>query len=133
MDYPLDPKCNGQSPNGPHTASCEASVAVRLATEVGSAEAKRMEHWLFSNQGTMTAETIKTALLDITRITPDEFDARYDVTIVQVKEDITAGGLVPVEATPTFIINGVTLKGSLDPQYFDQAIAYELARAEGAL
>ena len=133
MDYPLDPECNDQSPNGPHTASCEASVAVRLAADVGSGEAKRMERWLFSNQETMTAETIKTALLDIAGITPDEFDARYDATIVQVKEDITAGGLVPVEATPTFVINGVTLKGGLDPQYFDQAIAYELARAEGAL
>ena len=130
MDYPLDPECNDQSPNGPHTASCEASVAVRLAAGVGRDEAERMARWLFANQEAMAAETIKTALLDIAGITPDEFDARYDATIAQVKEDIAAGARVPVEATPTFIINGVTLRGGLDPQYFDQAIAYELARAE---
>ena len=38
--------------------------------------------------------------------------------------------LLPVEATPTYVINGVVVKGTLNPQYFDAAIAYELDRAE---
>jgi protein-disulfide isomerase len=34
-----------------------------------------------------------------------------------------------VKSTPTFFINGVKIEGGLPPQYFDQAIAYELQHA----
>ena len=133
LDYPLDPECNDQSPNGPHTAACEAAVAVRLANAVGFVERERMERWLFSNQKEMSADTIKAALLDISGVGAETFDARYDSVIAQVKEDIALGATLPVEATPTFVINGVMLKGGLNAQYFDQAIDYELARAEESL
>ena len=133
LDYPLDPECNDQSPNGPHAAACEAAVAVRLANTVGFVERERMERWLFSNQQEMSADTIKAALLDIAGVGAETFDARYDSVIVQVKEDIALGATLPVEATPTFVINGVMLKGGLNAQYFDQAIDYELARAEESL
>ena len=133
LDYPLDPECNDQSPNGPHDAACEAAVAVRLANTVGFVERERMERWLFSNQQEMSADTIKAALLDIAGVGAETFDARYDSVIVQVKEDIALGATLPVEATPTFVINGVMLKGGLNAQYFDQAIDYELARAEESL
>ena len=130
LDYPLDPECNDQSPNGPHDAACEAAVAVRLADAVGSVERERMERWLFSNQQEMSADTVKAALLDIAGVGAETFDARYDSVIAQVKEDIALGATLPVEATPTFVINGVMLKGGLNAQYLDQAIDYELARAE---
>jgi hypothetical protein len=35
-----------------------------------------------------------------------------------------------VKSTPTFFLNGVRIEGALPPVYFDQAIAYELARAQ---
>lgn len=130
LDYPLDPECNDQSPSGPHDAACEAAVAVRLADAVGSVERERMERWLFSNQQEMSADTVKAALLDIAGVGAETFDARYDSVIAQVKEDIALGATLPVEATPTFVINGVMLKGGLNAQYLDQAIDYELARAE---
>ena len=47
-DYPLDPACNANTPQGQHLGSCEAAVAVRLAREHGRAE--EMEEWLFQNQ-----------------------------------------------------------------------------------
>ncbi len=46
-----------------------------------------------------------------------------------VKADIAYGRQLGVNATPTFFINGVRISGGLPPVYFDQAIAYELARA----
>ena len=126
MDYPLDPKCNDQSQNGPHDSACEAAVAVRLARQVGEAEAERMQRWLYANQEGMTATAIKAAMIDITGI--EDFDARYAETVQAVKADIAVGARIPVEATPTFVINGVLLKGGLSPEFFDRAIAHELGR-----
>ena len=48
-----------------------------------------------------------------------------------MKADIALGGTIESEATPTFIINGVKIKGGLQPQFFDAAIALELERAAG--
>ena len=88
-----------------------------------------MDEWLYTNQETMAPETVVEALADIAGIDREQFEARYDEVIDQVEADIAAGTMIPVEATPTFIVNGVLLKGGLAPQFFDQAIAYELARA----
>jgi uncharacterized membrane protein/protein-disulfide isomerase len=126
MDYPLDPKCNDQSQNGPHDSACEAAVAVRLARQVGEAEAERMQRWLYANQEGMTPAAIKAAASDIAGI--EDFDARYAETVQAVKADIAVGATIPVEATPTFVINGVLLKGGLSPEFFDRAIAHELER-----
>ena len=126
MDYPLDRECNDQSPNGVHESACEAAVAVRLARQVGEAEADRMERWLYANQAAMSPDSIKAAALDIAGI--EDFDARYGAAIEEVKADIAVGTTVPVEATPTFIVNGVLLKGGLVPQFFDRAIANELGQ-----
>ena len=62
------------------------------------------------------------------------YEAAYDETVVEVQADIALGNGLPVEATPTYVINGVVVKGTLAPRYFDAAIAYELerpAREEG--
>ena len=53
----------------------------------------------------------------------------YDATLDDVKADIALGGIIEIEATPTFIINGVKIKGGLQRQFFDAAIALELERA----
>ena len=126
MDYPLDAKCNDQSQNGPHNSACEAAVAVRLARMVGVSEAERMARWLYTNQEGMTTEAIKSAAFDIAGI--NDFDERYSEIVEEVKVDISIGSMIPVEATPTFIINGVLLKGGLSPEFFDRAIAYEIER-----
>ena len=129
VDFPLDPACNDDSPNGPHPSACEAAVSVRLAREVGDDFALRMERWLYSNQETMSAATIAQALSDIAAVSPEVFEARYDEVIEDVRADIAVGAALPVEATPTYVVNGVLIKGTLSPQFFDQAIAVELDRA----
>ena len=126
MDYPLDPACNDETPAGPHDAACEAAVAVRLARRVGAAEAETMEDWLYANQETMTPESVAAAAREIVGV--EDFTAGYAAVIDEVRADIAAAAELPVEATPTFVINGVLLKGGLTLPFFDRALALELAR-----
>ena len=125
LDYPLDPECNEHAPMGGHTGACEAAVAVRLARRAGRDE--QMAQWLYEHQQTLSRETVRQGLADLTEMT--DFDEMYEATLEAVKADIALGDTVEVDATPTFIINGVRIKGGLQPQFFDAAIALELARA----
>ena len=125
LDYPLDPECNEQTPRGGHMGACEAAVAVRLARRAGRDE--QMARWLYENQENLSRETIRAAAAEVAGVT--DFDAKYDVTLEDVKADIALGAMVDVEATPTFVINGVKIKGGLQPQFFEAAIALELERA----
>ena len=59
-----------------------------------------------------------------------DFDAKYQPTIELVKGDINMGQQLKVAQTPTFFINGIKVDGAWAPQFFDQAIAYELAHAK---
>ncbi len=128
-DFPLDPDCNDSSPTGPHEAACDAAVSVRLARRVGDAEARRMEEWLYENQEVLSRDTITAALAEIAGVDPGEFEMRRADVVDEIQIDIAVGVALPVEATPTFVLNGVVLKGGLAPQFFDQAIALELERA----
>lgn len=125
-DYPLDAECNANMPNGgPHPSACEAAAAVRLAREHGREEP--MIDWIFANQPQLTPELVKQAAKDTGQV-PD-FDAKYAATLSLVKSDIALGQTLGIKSTPTFFINGIKVEGALPPQYFEQAIAYELARA----
>lgn len=125
-DYPLDAECNANVRNaGPHQAACEAAVAVRLARARDREDA--MEEWLFANQPSLTPQLVRQAAHDVGQVT--DFDAKYASTLELVKGDIAFGKTLDVAATPTIFINGVRIAGVLAPQYFDQAIAYELQRA----
>ena len=125
LDYPLDPECNEETPRGGHLGACEAAVAVRLARRDGRDE--QMARWLYEHQETMSRETIRQGLVDVAGMA--DFDELYEATLSDVKEDIALGSMIGIEATPTFVINGVTIKGGLQPQLFDTAIALELDRA----
>lgn len=126
MDYPLDPACNDRTPNGPHGAACAAAAAVRMAGRVGTAEAEAMRRWLYANQEGLTPERVASAVREIASV--EDFEAQYDAAVAEVAADVEAGAALPVEATPTFVVNGVLVKGGLAPEFFDRAIANELAR-----
>jgi uncharacterized membrane protein/protein-disulfide isomerase len=124
-DFPLDSKCNSNVTTSLHPAACDAAVAVRLAREHD--RVVPLEEWLFANQPTLTPQAVRQAARDVAQIA--SFDARYDMVIEQTKADIAYGRQLGVRSTPTFFINGVKVEGALPAQYFDQAIAFELARA----
>jgi uncharacterized membrane protein/protein-disulfide isomerase len=122
-DFPLSSECNPYvAGTGPHPGSCEAAVAVRLAAEHN--RTVEMEEWIYANQATLTPQIVRQAAKDVGHV-PD-FDARYPAMVMLVKGDIEYGHQLGIRSTPTFFVNGVKIEGAYTPQYFDQAIAYEL-------
>jgi protein-disulfide isomerase len=87
-----------------------------------------MIEWVFANQPSLTPDLVKQAAREVGQV-PD-FDAKYASTLELVKRDIALGKQFGVRATPTFFIDGLKLDGALPPQYFQQAIEYELNRAK---
>ncbi len=124
-DYPLNRDCNENLPQTIHPAACDAAVAVRLAETHNRGAA--MEDWLYTHQPSMTPQSVRQAAKDIGQVS--DFEAKYTATLGLVKGDVGLGRQLAVKSTPTFFINGVKVEGALPPQYFDQAIAYELNRA----
>jgi uncharacterized membrane protein/protein-disulfide isomerase len=124
-DYPLNRDCNDALGQTIHPAACDAAVAVRLALAHNRADV--MEDWLYSHQPAMTPPAVRQAAHDVGQI--GDFDAKYPATISMVKSDVALGRQLGVKSTPTFFINGVKIEGALPPQYFEQAIAYELQHA----
>jgi uncharacterized membrane protein/protein-disulfide isomerase len=125
-DYPLNPDCNPNVHQMLHPAACDAAVAVRLATARGKGDA--MEDWLYTHQKEMTPASVRQAAKDIAGIT--DFDAKYAATMELVKGDIALGQRLNITQTPTFFLNGIKVEGAWAPQFFDQAIAYELAHVK---
>ena len=126
-DFPLESECNVTMANGgPHPASCEAAVAVRLAREHGREDA--MIEWVFANQANLTPAFVKQGAQETGQVA--DFDAKYEETLTLVKADAALGQQLQVRSTPTFFLNGVKIDGALPVQYFEQAIKYELQRAQ---
>ena len=125
-DFPLNPNCNAAVRTMLHPWACDAAVAVRLAR--GRNRGDQLEDYLYANQKDITAESLRKAAVDVGQVT--DFDAKYAATLELVKSDIAMGQQLKVNQTPTFFINGVKVDGAWAPQFFDQAIAYELARAK---
>ncbi len=124
-DYPLNKDCNTNIMQTLHPAACDAAVAVRLARQHDRGDA--MEEWLFTHQPAMTSPSVRQAAKDIGGV-PD-FDAQYPSVLASVKADIALGKQLGIRSTPTFFVNGVKIEGMMAPQFFDQAVAYELQHA----
>ncbi len=125
-DYPLNRDCNDNMQQTLHPAACDAAVAVRLAEQHGKAVA--LEEYLYTHQPDMTPPMVRQAARDMGGVT--DWDAKYASTLTLVKGDVALGRQLQIKSTPTFFINGVKIEGALPPQYFQQAIEYELAHAK---
>jgi uncharacterized membrane protein/protein-disulfide isomerase len=125
-DYPLNADCNSGVQRTLHPAACDAAVAVRLAQAHNKGDV--LEEYFYTHQQEMTPESVRKAAKDIGGVT--DFDAKYASTLALVKGDIALGQTLKVNQTPTFFVNGVKIDGMWAPQFFDQAIAFELKRAQ---
>lgn len=125
--FPLESECNGSISGGNHFASCEASAAVLLARERGTAD--RMEQWLFSNLGPpmLTPAQVREAARTVGGI--EDFDGQYARALDAIRAEAALGGRIGIRQTPTFFINGRTVSQVLQPQYFEALIDIELAEA----
>lgn len=128
VDYPLDPECNEQTPRAGHLGACEAAVAVRLARREG--RDRQMARWLYEHQTDLSRETVRGALAEVAGMT--DFDEQYDAVLEEVRGDVALGPLIGIEATPTYVINGVVIDAGLPPHILDAAIALELERGAEA-
>jgi uncharacterized membrane protein len=122
--FPLEGECNGATPTGSHQAACEAASAVVMARAKGTSD--KLEEWLFANQSTLTAASIRQAASSVAGI-PD-FDGQYARALSEVKTDAGLGALLEVKSTPTFFINGRRIAGGLPPAALELAIEQELKR-----
>ena len=101
------------------------AVAVRLAAQRSKHD--QMEEWLYTHQ---PAKTPPACGRPRTTSAASPISTRsIRRSIEDVKSDTALGKQLGVKSTPTFFINGVKVEGALPPQYFDQAIAYELQHA----
>jgi uncharacterized membrane protein/protein-disulfide isomerase len=123
-DFPLEGECNFSTPNMNHYASCEASVALRLAREAGKAD--EMEQWLFDNQPKLTAESVREGYTTVTGRA--DFAARYPTVLVDVRQDVSDGVALRIGGTPTYFINGVRIAQNLQPQWLEVLIEHELKK-----
>jgi uncharacterized membrane protein/protein-disulfide isomerase len=120
--FPLEAECNPHAAMN-HYASCEAAAAVIMARPKGTAQ--KLEQWIFANQQTLTSDTVKKAAREIGGI--QDFDAQYPRALQEVKLDAGLGGVLKVNSTPTFYINGRKLPNKIMlPQYFDYLIELAL-------
>jgi hypothetical protein len=77
-DWPWNSKCNfnlapGSLPN--HPGACEGAAAARMARDISKAKELEMQEWLYGNQPTLTAITVRAAAERILGIR--NFDAEY--------------------------------------------------------
>lgn len=127
-DFPLEGECNFAVPNGNHYASCESSAALRMAREAGKAD--EMEKWLFDNQEKLGGtDAVSGGYTTVTGLT--NFAARYPQMLAGIRQDVSDGVALRIDSTPTYFLNGVRLRGNLQPQYFKLAIEHELKKAGG--
>jgi protein-disulfide isomerase len=141
-DWPWNAKCNFTLPQtgSGHEASCDASVAVRLARE--RSKERVMVDWLFANQDSLFAQGRSgagaQASLEIRRKAEEllgvkDFDREFNAKLMEIRRDVADGSALNVHQTPTFFINGVRIPDGTDlpAQYFDLAIKIELEKSGG--
>lgn len=126
-DWPLDSSCNFHmmSTVRGHEAACDASAAARMAQDRG--QYQEMVDWIYANQG-VTQAALREATQRILGVT--DFEAEYARKLPDIRKDISDGGALNIQSTPTYFINGVRV-GGLPPQSFERAIALEIEAAAG--
>lgn len=125
-DWPLDSVCNfnTMSTVRGHEAACDAAAAARMAKDVGKYD--EMVDWIYANQGISRAE-LRTAAQRILGVT--DFEREYARKLPDIRKDIADGGVVGINSTPTYFVNGVRLPGGMTSDYFELAITLEIEAA----
>ncbi|MEO7189639.1 MAG: vitamin K epoxide reductase family protein [Vicinamibacterales bacterium] len=125
-DWPWNSTCNfnARTTIPGHEAACAAAAAARMARDRG--KSTEMVDWLYANQGT-TPKAVSEAAAKILGVT--DFDHEYALKLPEIRKDVADGGVLNIEGTPTFFINGVRLPGAgLSQENFELAIDLELKR-----
>lgn len=125
-DWPWDTDCNFNSSRTipGHEAACDSAAAARMARDRGKYD--EMAAWLYANQGARP-EAVREVAQKMLGVT--DFDREYAAKLAGIRADIADGGVLDIQGTPTYFINGVRLPGAIRPEYFEMAIDIELKKA----
>jgi protein-disulfide isomerase len=123
--FPLSTACNRIAPVDLHPAACEAAVAVNI---VPPNMRPALVEWLYANQGDLSATTIRDAAVRLGRIEPTAYESLRPAAATLVREEVETAIRAGVRSTPTFVINGVVMRGSLDAAELLEIVSYELSR-----
>ncbi|MCC7009337.1 MAG: thioredoxin domain-containing protein [Acidobacteria bacterium] len=126
-DWPWNSKCNfnTRSTIPGHEAACDAAAAARIAKDQSAAKYEEMTSWLYTHQGVPPAQVREAAgrILGV-----KDFDKEYALKLPAIRSDIADGGVLGIQGTPTYYLNGVKLPSGMLPAYFELAIEIELNR-----
>ena len=125
-DWPWDTKCNfnsGRTIPG-HEAACDSAAAARMARDRNKYD--EMAAWLYANQGARP-EAVRAAAQKMLGVT--DFDREYALKLPEIRSDIADGGVLNIDGTPTYFMNGVRLPGGMRPEYLEMAIEIEMKKA----
>jgi uncharacterized membrane protein/protein-disulfide isomerase len=126
-DWPWNNKCNfnSRSTIPGHEAACDAAVAARIAKDQSAAKFEEMTNWLYTHQGVPPAQ-VREAAARILGV--KDFEKEYALKLPGIRSDIADGGVLGIQGTPTYYLNGVKLPSGMPPGYFELAINIELNR-----
>ncbi len=126
--FPLDSSCNSSVQRPLHRNGCAAAVAAECAAEQG--RFWEYHDLLFQNQAHLDpASLIAYAAklgLDVERF---QACTKSDGARSRVLRDVAEGVRLGINSTPTFFLNGRTIRGRLPRKEFQYAIAIERAKA----
>jgi uncharacterized membrane protein/protein-disulfide isomerase len=125
-DWPWDTDCNFNSSRTipGHEAACDSAAAARMARDRGKYD--EMAAWLYANQGARP-EAVRAAAQKMLGIA--DFDREYALKLPEIRSDVADGGVLNIDGTPTYFVNGVRLPSGMRPEYFEMAIDIELKKA----
>lgn len=124
--FPLDSSCNPYVPASGHAYACLAAVA----SECAAAQGHFWEYHdvLFEHQSALDRASLIT-YADRLQLDRAQFLTCLDSDAPReaVRRDIEAAKALGITSTPTFFLNGRTLRGALDLDKFEYAIRLERA------
>jgi uncharacterized membrane protein/protein-disulfide isomerase len=125
-DWPWNSDCNFNTTSIPgHEAACYAAAAARMARDRGKYD--EMAAWLFANQETKP-ENVQQAAERILGIT--DFQQEYALKLPDIRRDVADGGVLRINSTPTYFVNGVRLTSLIPAQYLELAINIEMEKSQ---
>ena len=119
--FPLDQTCNAAVPRTLHPGACQLAVAAKCAQEQG-------RFWAFHDRVFRSGPAYRLENLegDLTELGLDM--GRYRECLAggrgleAVKRDIQVGSQIKIGATPSYMVNGIRIRGSLPPAVFEELL-----------
>lgn len=124
--FPLDSSCNPAVTGSGHPYACLAA----MASECAAAQGHFWEYHdlLFQNQSKLDRDSLL-SYADRLSLDRKKFTAclESDMPRRRIANDVALGTRLGVQSTPTFFLNGRTVKGALAPDKLEHAIRLERA------